>query len=406
MIRITLILIGTVAVLNVVSAANENVTIEQIYDMASNILNATDKWQEELKEYSVEGRKSKLFPFLLPFHALWGFGGLHALGILFAIKFKIIIVASIIAFAVYYYAKFVAVKKCHGDHLREGSIYPLDSTYTGSSYYHSPVTSYSSPLDISSHISYPSVEPFSGYHGSAVHSDIPSYAFDHHDHHDDFHDHHHDYHHDFDHHSHDFENYFPDHPHDISSPPGGDSPLPPSSTNDGKDSPDNSPPTMSATYRRVGKHRRRRATRPQIDFIDIGELAFRFLGVDTEGCRKRFVCELDFRARANPITRLAFSFIGRNFFERYRILDKNIAKPKKFSDCSKAFNDCKDAEKYNDVDDDDEQEEQASTTENPDTQEENDKEGGGDSSQDEESSQPDNEINNVRSKRTYKPIRI
>lgn len=58
-----------------------------------------------------------------------GFGGLHALGILFAIKFKIIIVASIIAFAVYYYAKFISVKKCHGgDHLREGGIFPVDSS--------------------------------------------------------------------------------------------------------------------------------------------------------------------------------------------------------------------------------------------------------------------------------------
>lgn len=74
MIRFTLILIGTVGVLNIVSAStNENVTIEEIYDMAQNILNATDKWQEELKSASVEGRKSKLLPFgggLLPFHAL------------------------------------------------------------------------------------------------------------------------------------------------------------------------------------------------------------------------------------------------------------------------------------------------------------------------------------------------
>lgn len=74
MIRVTLILIGTVAVLNVANAANENMTIEEIYDMASNILNATDKWQNDLRNSSVEGRKSKFFPFggagLLPFHAL------------------------------------------------------------------------------------------------------------------------------------------------------------------------------------------------------------------------------------------------------------------------------------------------------------------------------------------------
>lgn len=72
MIRFTLIFIGTVSVLNVVSAINENATIEEIYDIASNILNATEQWQQELKNSSIEGRKSKFFPFagLLPFHAL------------------------------------------------------------------------------------------------------------------------------------------------------------------------------------------------------------------------------------------------------------------------------------------------------------------------------------------------
>ncbi|XP_055319807.1 uncharacterized protein LOC129577201 [Sitodiplosis mosellana] len=411
MIRFTLIIVGIVSILNVTLAANENITVEQIYDMASNILNATDKWQEDLKNYSVEGRSSKFFPFgLLPFHALWGFGGLHALAILFAIKFKIIIVASIVAFGVYYYTKFVAAKKCHGDHYREGAIHPIhDTTYGGSTFFSSPITSYSSPNDILSHISY---DPYSGYHDSTIHSDIPSYAYDHHHEHD-FHDHHHD-----ENHSHDFDHFghFQDQsPQGVSSP-GSDAPPSPSSSASPSDS-----PAMSPTYRRVGKHRRRRAVKPQVDFIDIGELAFRFLGVDTDGCRKRFVCELDFRAQTNPITRLAFSFIGRNFFERYRVLDENVAKPQKFSECAKVFNDCEDAEKYNEAEDDDSdddnveknEEKVEESTQNEESTEKSDasigqgenveQERAGDS-QDEQPKES-NSINIIRRKRTHIPIR-
>lgn len=44
----------------------------------------------------------------------------------------------------------------------------------------------------------------------------------------------------------------------------------------------------------------------------------------------------------------------RNFFERYRISDDNVVKPQKFTDCAKIFNDCKDAEKYNNIEEDEE----------------------------------------------------
>lgn len=43
----------------------------------------------------------------------------------------------------------------------------------------------------------------------------------------------------------------------------------------------------------------------------------------------------------------------RNFFERYRISDENAVKPQKFSDCAKMFNDCKEAEKYNNIEEED-----------------------------------------------------
>lgn len=139
--------------------------------------------------------------------------------------------------------------------------------YAGSSYYGSPITSYSSPFagDIISS-GHPSIEPYSAYHDS----NIPSYAFDHHDHHEhhDFHDFHD--HHDFDHHHdhHDFSQFEHGSPHDgpHDGPHAGPgSNMPPPASGDMKDGPSGSGPAMSPTYRRVGKHRRRRAARPQIE---------------------------------------------------------------------------------------------------------------------------------------------
>lgn len=58
-----------------------------------------------------------------------GFGGLNALAVLFAIKFKLLVVASIIAFTVYYYSKWNVAKKCRDHHgYREGAVYPAESS--------------------------------------------------------------------------------------------------------------------------------------------------------------------------------------------------------------------------------------------------------------------------------------
>lgn len=90
----------------------------------------------------------------------------------------------------------------------------------------------------------------------------------------------------------------------------------------------------------------------------MGELAFQFLGVRTVGCKKRFVCEFDFRARANPITRMMYSLVGRNFFQQYRQLEENVSKPETFEDCAKIFDECEDAEKYNQTEDEDDEEDE------------------------------------------------
>ena len=121
------------------------------------------------------------------------------------------------------------------------------------------MTAYSNPFadDISTH----GFEPYAGYHDPTIHSAIPSYAFDH-----DHHPHH------FDHHATDFGHYIPDHMHthtqgmmndegeskdsDMGGGGGGGG-------GNGGGSNGGSAPAMSSTYRRVGRHRRRRANKQQ-----------------------------------------------------------------------------------------------------------------------------------------------
>lgn len=72
------ILFGVIGVLLLATtchanSSNENLAIEDIFNMAQNVLNATSGWQKDIVQYSGDGRKSKFLPFgggLLPFHAL------------------------------------------------------------------------------------------------------------------------------------------------------------------------------------------------------------------------------------------------------------------------------------------------------------------------------------------------
>lgn len=127
--------------------------------------------------------------------------------------------------------------------------------YAGTSFYGGPYTAYSSPFadDISPH----GFESYPGYHDPSLHSAIPSYAYDH--------DHHHP------HHTPDYGHYIPDH---AAHPHGGMQAMQgmQGMMNDEDDSKDSdmgasrSDGTVSAgqsTYRRVGKHRRRRANKQQ-----------------------------------------------------------------------------------------------------------------------------------------------
>uniref|UniRef100_A0A182QQ62 Uncharacterized protein n=1 Tax=Anopheles farauti TaxID=69004 RepID=A0A182QQ62_9DIPT len=69
------------------------------------------------------------------------------------------------------------------------------------------------------------------------------------------------------------------------------------------------------------------------------DMTFRFLGVNRRVCRKRFVCEFDFRARRNPILLFVTRAIGRDVFHNYR--DAGDEKATSYKDCGRIYEECK-----------------------------------------------------------------
>lgn len=57
-------------------------------------------------------------------------------------------------------------------------------------------------------------------------------------------------------------------------------------------------------YRRVSKQKRS-VTDEHKEWVEIG---FLFLGVRSNDCRKRFICEMDFKTRRNPVSAMMFKF--------------------------------------------------------------------------------------------------
>lgn len=57
------------------------------------------------------------------------------------------------------------------------------------------------------------------------------------------------------------------------------------------------------------------------------------------------MCEFDYRASHNSMTRMAYQLFGRQIFENYR--DPNALPAAQFTDCEKMYNDCAAAAEYN-----------------------------------------------------------
>ncbi|TMW49433.1 hypothetical protein DOY81_005489 [Sarcophaga bullata] len=242
-------------------------------------------------------------------HHLYSLWGLYGLAIAYAVKVKIVIVAFFVGSAVYLGLRYLWPHKCGG-----GGIYkegPVILEHPPSSYIH--------------------------------HDHIP-YSFDH--------DHYHD-----------------DHDHSWSSSGPSFEPYSayagssPSFTSDG-DVPPDAIPTDGPAYREkrspsLDHHSREKSDRLVEETEEeesstlenlarqmvvseerIGEFMFNFLGLDTPACRHRFICEMEFKSRRNPLTSMAFRVMSKSFFEKFTNNQNPNGKATSFYECASVNAEC------------------------------------------------------------------
>lgn len=83
------------------------------------------------------------------------------------------------------------------------------------------------------------------------------------------------------------------------------------------------PSAGGAPYRRTGRQKREASEEVPVTAqdqqvmgimnptgYDFSELIFTVLGVNTNQCRQRFTCEVDFMARRDPLIQIGFRFLG------------------------------------------------------------------------------------------------
>lgn len=68
---------------------------------------------------------------------------------------------------------------------------------------------------------------------------------------------------------------------------------------------------------------------------------FDFLGLDSMACRRRFICEMEFRSHVNPLSSMVFRILGRGFFEKYLNARNKLGRALSFADCAVVNPECK-----------------------------------------------------------------
>lgn len=246
-----------------------------------------------------------LINFLL-FSALFKPGGpLKALSVFITIKIKIILLLLFVAGSIFYGFKIwqgtalgcpePIIQESHSDHILPYSSYAGDHSSIISSYPGGPPTGSGSLSGLSgysgpSYSSYPDLGHYSGYSNTPSSYSSASAA--------------------------------------VPSDSTYSNPPPSASDSSGQNS-----AGYPYSNRRTSKQKRS-AEAEETNAIDSNdaavnftELIFQFLGVDTIDCKKRFVCELEFR---NPFMGFAINYIS----DRYKP-SKGDPKPKSFTDCAK-----------------------------------------------------------------------
>lgn len=67
---------------------------------------------------------------------------------------------------------------------------------------------------------------------------------------------------------------------------------------------------------------------------------FNFLGLDTTACRRRFICEMEFKSRHNPLTSMAFRVMSKSFFEKFTNNQNPNGKALSFHECAAVNAEC------------------------------------------------------------------
>ncbi|XP_061387193.1 uncharacterized protein LOC133322165 [Musca vetustissima] len=79
---------------------------------------------------------------------------------------------------------------------------------------------------------------------------------------------------------------------------------------------------------------------PAINEEKIGNFMFMFLGLDSMACRRRFICEMEFRSKTNPLTAMAFRVVGRSFFAKYTNDRNEMGQANSFEECAAVNSEC------------------------------------------------------------------
>lgn len=64
------------------------------------------------------------------------------------------------------------------------------------------------------------------------------------------------------------------------------------------------------------------------------EIAFTLLGIESKSCRKRLICEMDFKAKKVPIFGYAYNYLSRSFLSEYRSINDVVNHS---NDCARMY---------------------------------------------------------------------
>ncbi|XP_053963204.1 uncharacterized protein LOC128866465 [Anastrepha ludens] len=211
-------------------------------------------------------------------HKLWYLWGWHALAIAYWVKVKLIVVGFFVGSAVFVALRYVWPNKCASGIVHDSPTIVYDHPPPSFAHDHVPYS-----LDHSPHFDHPfsssdSVDPYSAYAGSYA-EDITATA-------------------------------------------------------------EVIPSTAEGTHR-VGRRSAHQQTEHLMKTEErIAEFMFEFLGLDSRACRRRFICEMEFRSRSSPLSSMAFRIVGRGFFEKYMNIRNELGQAHSFAECAAVNPEC------------------------------------------------------------------